>query len=365
MKIAFIADPLDNQNAGVHIYTKAVVEELARDNRGHEILLIRQKKDGNWPELEQIVIPSYRFPGFASLRLFVLVPFMLRKAKADIVLEPAHFGPFNLPKSVIRATFIHDLTPIKFPKYHRWHSQFLQKLFLGRILKKSKKIITNSRNTSRDLEFYYPITIGKNKPIPLAVDSIFKPDHNSILPKALLFETPYFINLGTIEPRKNIVRLLAAYEKFRDVSDKKCLLVIVGGEGWKTGEIMSSIKSHKYHSDIIRPGFIPTDMLPQLMKNSVCLIYPSLYEGFGLPILEAFSVGCPVICSKSSSMPEVGGEAAFYFDPNQTEELVDRMLEMANFDKKSRDIIVQKSLHQASQFSWKKHVDDLIKYLVS
>ena len=123
MRIAVIADPLDNQNAGVHNYTRHMVDSLIRNRGDHEIILIRQRRDPDLEGCTQIVVPGIEWPiGYASLRLFFIVPRLLKKAQVDVVIEPAHFGPFNLPSSITRVTMIHDLNPVLFPHLHRWHS---------------------------------------------------------------------------------------------------------------------------------------------------------------------------------------------------------------------------------------------------
>jgi len=163
MKIAIIADPLDNQSAGVHTYTRQLVRSIAEFDTENEYILIREKKDPNLP-FEQIAIPNIHLPiGFSAFRLFFIIPLILRFKKIDAVLEPAHFGPFNLPKRIKRITMIHDLTPIIFPQYHRYHSQILQRIFLRRILRKADMILSNSQNTSKDLAYYIEVIPRKKE----------------------------------------------------------------------------------------------------------------------------------------------------------------------------------------------------------
>ena len=176
MRIAILADPLDNQNAGVHIYTRHMVRALLDANDGNEYILVRERRDDQYPGAEQIVVPNVHLPiGFASFRLFFWIPFILRRKRIDAVIEPAHFGPFNLPRRIKRVTVIHDLTPIMFPHLHRWHSQLLQKLFLRRILRKADLIVANSNNTAADIERIYPVIKGKVSRIYLGKDDVYVP----------------------------------------------------------------------------------------------------------------------------------------------------------------------------------------------
>ncbi len=361
MKIAILADPLDNQYAGVHIYTKSLVTELLKRNDGHEYILIRQKRDLNLKGVRQIIIPNINLPiGYASFRLFFIIPSILVKNKVDVVFEPAHFGPFNLPKKIKRITFIHDLTPIKFPNYHRWHSQILQKLFLKRILKQTNLILTNSKNTSLDLEYYYPFTKNKNKTILLGKESIYQPTQDIKLIQSLGIKLPYFLNVGTIEPRKNLLNLLTAYTFFVEQTNKPHTLVLAGGMGWKTKKIKEALDNHPYRSRIVILGYVSKKALPLLYTHAEAFIYPSLYEGFGFPVLEALACGTNVICSNTSSLPEVGGEVANYCNPQSPDKIKEEMIKIVNYTEKEKKYFKEQNIEQSKLFSWEKHADTFV-----
>lgn len=361
MKIAILADALDNQNAGIHMYTKSLVKELLKRNDGHEYILIRQKTDTELSQVQQIAIPNINLPiGFASLRLFFIIPYILTKQKVDVVFEPAHFGPFNLPKRIKRVTFIHDLTPIKLPEYHRWHSQMLQRIFLKRILKKTHLILTNSKNTSKDLVAHYPFTKDKNEVLLLGKDSRFQPSQHEDVIHDYNIESPYFLCVGTIEPRKNLVRLLEAYTLFVNETDTQYDLVFVGGMGWKTESFKKELEKHPYKTRIKLLGYIKKEELPIVYSHARALIYPSLYEGFGLPVLEALACGTDVICSNTSSLPEVGGTVAHYCNPESVDEIKEQMIKVSQYSLAEQKINSQKNLERAKLFSWKKHTDSFM-----
>ena len=354
MKIAILADPLDNQSAGVHTYTKQLVDSLVINDNENEYLLIREKIDPDLP-FKQIAVPNIRLPiGYGSLRLFFIIPFILRFHKVDAVFEPAHFGPFNLPKRIKRITMIHDLTPILFPKYHRFHSQLLQRIFLKRILKKTDLVLTNSENTSKDLVQCFPFTKSKHKTILLGRDTSFFHTVSNEYHKTKNINSPYFLCTGTIEPRKNLNTLLEAYQLFREQTSSRVLLLIVGKNGWKTEEFYSNLEIHPFRKDIIMTGFIDKFELIELYSHALALIYPSKYEGFGLPILEALSCGAQVICSNNSSLPEVGGEAAMYFETNNKKELSIQMCKVYAEHSQGR-VKKAKSISQSRKFSWEKY----------
>ena len=352
MRIAILADPLDNQNAGIHVFTKEMVAALIRNNPGHELILIREKKDMDLKGAKQIALFNTRLPiGFASLRLFFIVPWILCLKKADVVVEPAHFGPFNLPKSKKRVTIIHDLTPILFPELHRWHSQILQKIFLKGILNRANLIIANSDHTARDICKVYPQNCTKVQRIYPGVNVQYKAfDKAGVLEKYKI-NKPYFLSVGTIEPRKNLLTLLEAFRLFKKKNMNELVLVIAGGTGWKSETFFQALEKHPYKSDIIVTGFIDAADLPVLYTKAISLIYPSLYEGFGLPVLEALSCGTLVISANNSSLPEAGGEVADYFDALDPEALCNKM-ENYSSDENLREKLKMQMKGHVEKFSW-------------
>ncbi|MCB0565061.1 MAG: glycosyltransferase family 4 protein [Phaeodactylibacter sp.] len=357
MKIAILAGPLDNQSAGVHTYTKGLIEALLQYDSNNEYVLIREKKGPDLPsKVQQVIIPNLPFlPLFASLRLFVIVPLILRRLQVDAVVEPAHFGPFNLPRHVRRITVIHDLTPLLFPQYHRWHSQLLQRLMLRRILKKAHLILAVSQNTAHDLASHFPFTEPKTVVVPPGRDPFFRPAPSKAVLKKWRIDAPYFLFVGTIEPRKNLLLLLRAYRQFREQYKERVLLLIVGGKGWKYRVFYDELAQHPYRQDIHLTGYVDKQDLPAFYTHALALVYPSLYEGFGLPVLEAMACGAVVICSSRSSLPEVGGTAALYFGPEDEAGLLRNMQaivqnELLAEEKKAL------SLQQAAAFSWESYV---------
>lgn len=350
-----MADSLDNQNAGVHQYTRSLIEALTKKKEcAFEYVIFRQKKDEAL-DFEQIAVKNIQLPiGYASLRLFFIIPFLIRKYKIDIVFEPAHFGPFNLPKKTKRVTMIHDLTPILFPQYHRWHSRVLQQLFLPRILQKANLILSNSDTTSNDIMKYQRnINKDKVKRIYLGKDEYYSPileNEKITQPKP----NPFFLFVGTIEPRKNIIYLLDAFEIFKKNDDKAIRLKIIGGKGWKYESIFKKLETHPNRNEIEYLGFVEKNELKYYYNHAMVMIYPSLYEGFGFPIVEAMSCGTNVITSNISSMPEVGGEMAYYCNPGNVESLTELMHQFSNgtLGRTTNEL-----LSYVARFSWMQYAE--------
>ncbi len=347
LKLGIIADPLDNQRAGVHVFTKELIAALIRQGKGEQLVLIRERYDPQLP-VKQIVVPNIRLPiGFASLRLFFLVPYLLRKAGVNAVFEPAHFGPFNLPKRIKRLTMIHDLTPLLFPQYHRWHSQLLQKIFLPRILRRTDWVFTNSKHTAKDLAQFFPATTSKSTAIYLGRGEAFRPTRNDAVLRQYSLNKPYFISVGTIEPRKQLNTLLESYKTFCLNNNNWINLLIVGQKGWKTEEFDEALASHPFRDRIALSGYVPADHLPILYTHSQALIYPSEYEGFGLPIIEALACGTAVITADNSSLREIGEGSALFFPTGDAQALAQCMKEAlaTAYDSK-------KFIEHAARFSW-------------
>jgi glycosyltransferase involved in cell wall biosynthesis len=354
MRIVVIADCIDTQKAGIHVYTKNMIEALEKIS-GMEIICIRLKNGSdiqfNNDIIARGVIPFIKKDPF---RVFMSIPRAIRKLKPDIVIEPAHFGPFNIPKKIKSVTIIHDLTPIKFPQLHNFFSQNLQQLFLPSILKRASLIITNSENTSKDILETYPFTADKIARIYPGVDPFFRIEKDEIVKN----KEPYFLSVGTIEPRKNLNLLLESYQLFREKTNHTHSLLICGGNGWKNKDFYRQLNHHPFKNDIKLLGYTSKEELKRLYSKTTAFIYPSLYEGFGFPIAEAMGCGAPCIVSDSSSLPEVGGDAALYFNPLSSSELCALMIQVSNSKELQSELIVR-GFQQIIKFDWANYSTDI------
>ena len=351
MKIAFLADTLDRQYAGIHIYTYNLLRALIRLDHENQYYLVRPQPKGDLSPAIEIIKPIYRVPGHQSLRLFWDIPRTLARQNMDLVIEPAHFGPFNLPKRIKRITFIHDLTTIKMPQLHVRHSQLLQRMFLPGILRRADRILVNSNHTRNDVLDYLPGLAQKTDVIYAGKDDIFYPRPE--LKASLDIKASYFLYVGTLEPRKNLLTLLTAYQRFRDRTTAKTKLVFIGKKGWQSKGLMQAYQHHPYKTDIVLKGYVDRKHLPVWMSNCLAFIYPSLYEGFGLPVLEAMACGAPVIVADNSSLREISGDAALLFEAKNVQLLTRYLL---NVQQKSelRQSLSKKSLQQAKNYTWER-----------
>ena len=363
MRIVILGDPLDNQKAGVHYYTKELLQHLGEGKFSHDYHVVRLRRDPKIRGVKQKVVPNYPWiPGYKAFRMFVLIPVLLRRMNADVVVEPAHFGPFNLPRKMHRVTVIHDLTPVLFPALHRGHSQLLQRIFLKGILKRASLIVTNSVCTLNDVNRLYPFTSKKTHAIHLGKDPVFRPTRDPSVLEKYKLTRPYFLFVGTIEPRKNLELLLKAFQILRERSQADTGLVIVGQRGWKTASFDKALDCHPFKKDIKKLGYLPRNELPVIFSSALGYIQPSLYEGFGIPVLEAMSCATPCIVSNVSSLPEIGGEAVLKFDSGDAGDLSGKM-QLLLSDPQLRAAYAQKALERAEIFSWTSYArqfDDLL-----
>ena len=352
MRIAILADALDFQNAGIHYYLKGLLSAISADLQGHEVVLVRPGGADSVPGFRELLVPGERWTTAGGLvRVLSEIPALLKKEKVEVVIEPAHFGPFNLPPEMRRITIIHDLTPIILPEFHPFYSTLAHRLLLPGILRKADQIIVNSDNTGWDLTRRFPFASGKVTKVSPAKDAAFYPREDSKILQKYGISAPYILTVGTIEPRKNLNLMLKAFEKIRLSLQLPIEWVIAGGPGWKNNSFYEALEKSPAKKDVRIIGYADRADLPVLYSSCEVFAYPSHYEGFGLPALEAMACGAPVLLSGSSSMPEVGGEAALYFNPAAESAALESLLPALLNNKEQKSSLRQKSLERAATFS--------------
>ena len=259
---------MDNQNAGIHRVTYELLQALhGTENLEFDVTIIREKKSEAFPEFNSIVLPSYQFiPGYRSFRLFVLIPLLCIFKGADFVFEPAHFGPFNLPSRIKRITLIHDLTPLRYPEFHRFISSYLQGIFIPGILKKADLILTVSKSTRNDIIQLIPSVKDKIQVLPLGPSSYLKINPDPRVLEKYQIHQPYLLTLGTIEPRKNLALLLDAFKVLKSEDKINHQLVIAGAYGWKHENFDQKLAQHPYKDDIILTSFVSDHEISSLIQ---------------------------------------------------------------------------------------------------
>lgn len=333
---------------GVSRYTSELVKHLLQIDQENQYVLYA----GSLRQRQAIIAFAVKLARKTQLALTPFSPKLADLTWNRLNLLPPtdldifHASNWALPRTKAKlVTTIHDLTFLKYPQAHTAYSIAVHRRHLERAKKYADKIIAVSESTKKDL-VDYGIAEGKITVIYEAVSPIFKPvDSHQVRAKYGLTKD-YFLSVGTLEPRKNLKRLIKAFTS-TSITLRECDLVIAGKFGW--GKQLKPVKG------VCLLGFVPDEDLAGLYSDARAFVYPSLYEGFGLPVLEALSCGCPVITSNISGLPEVGGDAAIYINPYKVAEITQAMKAIRKLN------LTQISLAQAKKFSWDKTAKETLK----
>lgn len=270
----------------------------------------------------------------------------------------------RIPAAPRISATIHDLTPWILPECHTPATVAAEKAFAARILARAASVMADSENTRLDAIRILGIQPDKIRVVYLGVpDQYFcvSPQAVASAKDACQLLRPYFLSIGTIEPRKNVDTLLAAWNSlpasFRDEYE----LVIVGMPGWQSDATMQRIRDAEGGGGVRYLGYVAEPNLPGLTAGATALVYPSLYEGFGLPVAQAMAAGCPVITSNVSSLPEVAGDAALMIDPLSVSELAAAICRMGD-SLELRERLRAAGIVQAGRFTWDKAAAASLRY---
>jgi glycosyltransferase involved in cell wall biosynthesis len=247
---------------------------------------------------------------------------------------------------------VHDLIFHLFPEHHKPLNYWYLNLALPLYCRRATAIIAVSEASKRDLVRCWGLEPARITVVHEAADPRFRPASSEAIAAARSrYGLPprFLVTVGVIEPRKNLSRLLDALAILR--RDEDVRLVIVGGKGWLTAEFFRKLESFAHRQAVILTGYVPDEDLPAVYSAATVCVQPSLYEGFGLPLLEAMACGVPVVCSRASSFPEVGGDAARYFDPTEVEGMAEAIYSVWRAEE-LRAEMRDRGLAQAARFSW-------------
>jgi len=355
LRIGLEVSPVAVNATGIPNYIRRLVEGFASLDDGNEYFLYTNRplpEDFRLPERFRKVLvrkPYHRFQLWFQLEL----PGRMRKDGIGLFHGTFSRLPARMP--VPGVITIHDLSGYNMPHVHKRWTRATNRLY-PLYLRKAAAVITVSEFTASQVREAFPWAEDKIR----VVHEAAPPDYAPVTDETVLervrkkYGLPdrFFLFLGSLEPRKNLERLLEAY-----ISVSRSIphsLVISGGEGWKNTGLLDAVRRHG--DRVILTGFVEPDDLPGLLSLAECLVYPSLYEGFGLPILEAMACGTPVITSSVSSMPEVAGDAALLANPYSVEEIAGALSEMA-LDGGLRENLRKKGFLRNAEFSWKKSAE--------
>ncbi len=365
MNIGMLSWILDIQRTGINNYLYNIVTAMVEADKSRNISLIHYQKSDDviYQKVNDVVINSFPHNIANPLSLSR----SLKDSKIDVFHLPSHMfpqvSPFFTNKNVKKILTVHDLIPILFGK----KLPFFYK-FWGPTLKLIKNrpdcIITDSVNTQRDLINYLKIPEEKIKVIPLAPGKNFKfiKDKSIIMEELELkynISSPFVLYAGSVELRKNILLLIKSFYQLlkRGVESK---LVLIGSLGYGSEEILKTVESLGLSKHVIFAGYVPDQDLIKFYNAADVFVFPSLYEGFGLPPLEAMACGSPVITSNTSSLPEVVGDAGFTLNPDDCNAFADSMHQILT-NEDLRNKMRDKSLKRAAMFTWEKTASETWK----
>jgi glycosyltransferase involved in cell wall biosynthesis len=301
-------------------------------------------------DLELRVMPFPRL--WTHLRL----SWEMARQPPDVLFVPAHVLPLVHPRS--SAVTVHDLGYLYYPGAHPLLDRLYLDLSTRYNARAASQVIADSQATKDDLVQYYGIEPGKITVVYPGRDETLQPvkDEATIEKVKARFgiRGDYILYVGTLQPRKNLERLLEAYAIVRKQANKRgetpCL-VLAGRKGWLYDQIFQQVRRLGLETEVTFPGYVPQDDLPAVLSGARLFAFPSLYEGFGLPVLEAMACGTPVLCSNVSSLPEVAGDAALLVDPLDVKGMAEAMNHLLG-DEGLRTQLVERGFRQVRQFSW-------------
>jgi glycosyltransferase involved in cell wall biosynthesis len=350
MRIAVDARSLSHQLSGIGYFVKHMLDAIQQIDHKNRYYLISNGsitydlKNPKWSKVE-----GKRSKKLTStLWMQSYIPFILSQLNIDLFWGAQHSLPLFLSSRIKTVLDVYDLVHLLYPGTMAFNNLVTERLLMRLSFLRSDSVITVSQSSVSAIQKYYGIDAHKINLIYPGTP-VF-PEQVECMGEGNDFPFRYFLFVGTLDPRKNFERLFKAYE-LTQPQNHGVRLVFVGGAGWKNKGFLAMLKTHPLSRYIHFPGYVPRERLRYYYNNALCLLFPSLYEGFGFPILEAMSCGTPVITSNTSSMPEVAGDSAILVDPYDEKALAEAMVKVMK-NKALRETLSMKGFERVKEFSW-------------
>ena len=359
------------RRTGTENYSLHLIQGLLAVGQSHRFRLYFSQSPA--PDLfpggvEQRIIP------FPRLWTHVRLSWEMVTDPPDLLLVPAHVLPLAHPRRSV--VTVHDLGYHYYPEAHTLFQNVYLRWSTRYNAHAATCILADSQATRRDLVRYYRIPQEKIIVVYPGHDETLEPVTDpAILTAARAryrLTGSYLLYVGTLHPRKNLVRLIQAFasvlQSLRNISTEASgtasalQLVLAGQKGWLYDEILAQVRRLGLIDRVVLTGYIPDDDLPALLSGALAFVFPSLYEGFGLPVLEAMGCGTPVVCSNASSLPEVAGDAALLVDPLDTEALTAALVRIVADEGLRRELVAQ-GFRQVQRFSWQRCAQEVMQIL--
>lgn len=360
MNVMIDATMVTRNKAGVGVYAKNLIQELIRIHPGPHFFVMVQDDDteidfGNRENVTMIRVPAKLFRRL-PLRFLLeqaFLPLLLAKNRID-VLHSLHYSFPLVRFRTKQVVTLHDMTFFNMPEVHEFVKIKYFRFFTRMAVRFADRIIFVSQSTRQDCIARLGPLRGSSSVIHLGKSEAFHPGLDLVRVQSVrdkyCLPQDFVLYVGTIEPRKNLAALVSAFAPISN-QHPDLVLVIAGMKGWMYDGLLESIDRLNLQSRIIFTGFIPEEEKPFLIAGAQVFAYPSLYEGFGIPVLEALACGIPTLTSNVSSLPEVAGNAALLVDPTNFDE-ISSSLERLLSDQPLREELKRESLLQAAKFNW-------------
>ena len=349
---------------GIGWYTFETLSRITARQPEHEFILIFDRKPSaelKFPSNTRFVVlsPPSRHPLLWFIRFEIFLPFLLRKLKPDVFLSPDGWMTLNSPAPCIQV--IHDLNFVHCPEDIPFLTRKYYNVLFRKYAQKARRIATVSNYSKQDIIKAWSISPDKIDVTHNGCNKGYKiisNDEKLLTRKKYSRGAPYFIYVGALIPRKNIARMFEAFHRFKEQDTQNTRLLVVGEKKWWTPAISKAWENLEYKEDVSFLGRLGVAELNHLYAASLALLFVPYFEGFGIPILEAFKSGAPVITSNITSMPEVAGDAAMLVDPYSVDSISDAMISVSS-NEDLRNSLIERGGKRSRQFSWDKTADAL------
>lgn len=360
-RFGYGSNGLPNRVGSSEVCYELLVELAKIDKKNDYVIYLPDEPTSDMPQQRE----GWRYkitPNSKFWTVFALGP-ATRSDRLDVFFSPTHYGP--LTTGCPQVITVLDVSYKRFPELFKKRDLLQLNLWGGYSVRHASKIITISNSSKDDIIKEYGVPEAKVEVVYPGIKQeariMNQESRKTNIEEKYGIKNPYILFVGTLQPRKNIVRLVEAFSRLKEENLK---LVVIGRRGWKFEEILEAPKKFGVEGSVCFLENVGDEDLPEFYKNAELFVLPSLYEGFGLPILEAMKCGCPVATSNVSSLPEAGGDAAIYFDPENVEEIAST-IEKVLSNKKLRDDMIRKGHEQVRKFSWEKSAREVLEVLES
>jgi len=363
LKIAYDASYAFGPKNGTTVYSQQLLKFLAKNDRYHQYIIFPFFFYHTCPNFKEF---QPKLPQNFSIFLNKIPKYFTQKLWKQLLpqVDILHSTTFTIPPKKFYNKFVFTVLDTTFYTHPQFHQQANIDHCLSATkiaVKTADAIIAISNQTKKDLINYFDCPESKIYVTHLACDQEFfktkpKENINRVLKKHKLSK-PYIFHLGNLEPRKNTLGLIKAYQLLPETIRSQFDLVIAGGAGWMNNEISNYITYHNKDRRIRVLGYVEQKELPSLYQGAKCFAYPSFYEGFGIPVLEAMASKCPVLTSNISSLPEVGQNAVLYCNPYDIIDIKNKILQLLTNDNQE---LIKRGKLQAKKFSWDKCAKETI-----